>query len=251
MNRFAYPILLVFIAPLLALAAVRGEAQDSPSHAADRRGGPVILEDFQSYPARGLPTRWEYIDRRQVFIPVTPDIMREDEHFIIKEENGNRFLRAFTRGRAHRLVLVNHRAYEWNLTEHPRLQWRWRAHHLPVGAREDQPRLNDTGGAMYVTFSRDWLGRPRSIKYSYSSTLPIGSVATYGRLKVLVVSTGADGIGDWITVDRNVIDDYRMLFGGEPPDEPLSIMVWSDSDSVEDRAEVDFDDIILLPPRQR
>src|SRR5690625_7757155 len=88
---------------------------------------------------------------------------------------------------------------------------------------------NDTGAAVYVTFDTDWLGRPRSIKYTYSSTLPVGTVVRFGPLRVIVTDTGADGIGDWRQVDRDVVRDYQQVFGGDPPDRPLSSTLWRDS----------------------
>jgi len=55
-----------------------------------------------------------------------------------------------------------------------------------------------------------------------------------------------DGTGRWISYERNVADDYRLLFGKNPPNEPVAIMLWSDSDTVNSTAEVDFDDVMLL-----
>src|SRR5690625_7612951 len=104
---------------------------------------------------------------------------------------------------------------------------------------------NDTGAAVYVTFDTDWLGRPRSIKYTYSSTLPVGTVVRFGPLRVIVTDTGADGIGDWRQVDRDVVRDYQQVFGGDPPDRPLSITLWRDSDGTTPSAQAD------LRPRER
>lgn len=237
---------------LLILVLVPGNGLVA-THAteAQPRAKATVIEDFESYEAGGLPTRWHFIDRRQQLIPVTPDIMDPTQHFVVMQERGDRFLRAVTVGRAHRLVLMNGEAYRWDVREHPVLRWNWRAHTLPQGANEEREETNDTGGAVYVTFSKDWLGRPRSIKYSYSSTLPIGTVADYGRLKVLVVASGRDGIGKWHTMERDIVADYRQLFGGDPPDEPISIMLWSDSNTVSNgEAQVDFDDLVLAPTRR-
>ena len=206
---------------------------------------PILVDDFESYRVDGLPTKWKFIDGQQKLVPVTEEIMSREEYFVVQREQGNKFLRAVTKDRAHRLLLSNEDLGGWDLERHPYLSWRWRALRLPKGAREDEDRLNDTGAAIYVTFSRDWLGRPRSIKYTYSSTLPVGTVVSYGRLKVIVASSGADGIGRWRSIERNVVDDYRNVFGGEPPARPISVMLWSDSNSVHDVAEVDFDDIML------
>jgi hypothetical protein len=121
--------------------------------------------------------------------------------------------------------------------------------HLPARADETRNNTNDTGAALYVTFSVDFFGRPRSIKYTYSTTQPIGTTATYGPLKVLVVASGQDKMDTWVRMERNVVADYKMLFGEAPPDEPLSIMLWSDADTMKDQAEADFDNLTLLPPK--
>lgn len=236
-------IKLFFIA--LISCTISGSADSQETWVLPDAAKSIVLDDFEDYAPRGMPTRWKYVDRRQKAIPATPAINSTDEYFIVLEEGSNKFVRAVTHGRAHRLILPNKDRYNWELDAMPVLEWSWRARVLPAGAREDNKNLNDTGGAVYVTFSRDLLGRPKSIKYSYSSTLPVGTVVDYGRLKVLVVSTGKDGLGSWKHVSRNVAADYRRLFGGEAPEEPFSIMIWSDSDSVKGHAEVDFDNFKL------
>jgi hypothetical protein len=77
--------------------------------------------------------------------------------------------------------------------------------------------------------------------------LPVEATVDYGVLKVLVVSSGIEGIGSWVVVERDVVADYRRLFGKEPPARPLSLTLWSDSDNTKDYAIVDFDDFELLP----
>jgi hypothetical protein len=65
-------------------------------------------------------------------------------------------------------------------------------------------------------------------------------------VKIIVVSSGRNGIGEWESVERDVVDDYDRLFGGDPPDEPFTITLWSDSDDTKSVGEVDFDDIRLV-----
>jgi hypothetical protein len=236
LTKVLLVVIMSFLAfPGLAQSPARGQV--SPET--------LVLDDFESYPSGGLPTNWRFVDGRQRIIAVTPDIMTEEEFFVVKREGNNQFVRAVTYDRAHRLLLFNRRQFDWKLDEYPRLSWRWRAIRLPEGAREDVEDKNDSGAAVYVTFSKDWLGRPRSIKYTYSSILPVGTVVSYGRLKVLVVSSGLNGTGRWERIERDVVQDYRELFGDDPPNEPISIMIWSDSNSVHDVSEVDFDDIEL------
>lgn len=208
----------------------------------------VGIENFERYPTGAYPDRWRFLTSSREFLPLSA-VMNERKECRVRQEAQNKFLRCVTRGEALRITLVNREdfALDWALRQHPRLRWRWRAVHLPASAREDRRHWNDSGGAVYVTFGTDWLGRPISIKYTYSSLLPVETVVDYGPLKVLVVSSGIDGMGPWVSVERDVMADYQRLFGKEPPSRPLSLTIWSDSDNTKDYAIVDFDDFELLP----
>jgi hypothetical protein len=38
------------------------------------------------------------------------------------------------------------------------------------------------------------------------------------RVRLIVAESGLQRVGDWITVRRNVAEDYRLAFGEEPGD---------------------------------
>lgn len=208
--------------------------------------GAMLVDDFEGYTTGKHPSRWQFFTSKEDFKPLGA-FMEDDERFYIVAEAGNKFVRAYTKGEAQRITLGNEEhGLGWSLATHPRLQWKWRALQLPVGARED--KVNDSGGAVYVSFGeKDWLGRPYSLKYVYSTTMPVGTVVSSGNVKVVVVSSGTEGFGKWLTVERDVAADYRRLFDRQPPDAPFSITLWSDSDNTKSVGEVDFDNIRLLP----
>lgn len=237
--------IIVFVYPMLFNQELLSQVAAVPGRIA---APAVVVDNFEEDTPGTWPDRWKFFTSTNEIRPLD-EFMAEDEKFYVVEEDGNQFLRAYTKGEAQRISVANEPAFgfDWNLNDHPKLAWKWRALQLPRGAREDG--VNDTGGALYVTFSRDWLGRLRSIKYTYSTALPVGTVVSFGRLKVIVAASGLDGFGHWIEVERNVADDYRRVFGKNPPKRPLSITLWSDSDNTNDVAEVDFDDIVLLEER--
>lgn len=242
--RITHGIIAMAVA-LLWAGSLYGQTGASHSQFDTRRH--VVIEDFEAYTSEDLPTGWMTNRGRGNLVPVSPDMMNDQERYVIKEENGNTFVRAMMNDEAHRLVLLNGRHFDWDVNEYPNIRWDWRANKLPEGAREDQRSKNDTGAAFYVTFGRDWLGRPKSIKYSYSSTLPAGTTDSQGALRIIVVaSEPEDGTGEWMTMERNVVEDYRRLFGSDPPNRPIGIILWSDSDTMNTTAEADFDNIILL-----
>ena len=226
---------------LLGAVAWPGEAGAQVAEAS------ILVEDFEGYAAGVPPYHWKRPHKKSRSVRDLPRVLdRDDDYFEIVELGGSKRARAYTSDESVQVVRLNGDGYQWDLRTHPRLTWQWRAERLPAGAREDKNKYNDVGGAVYVTFdSKDWLGRPRSIKYTYSSTLPVGTTVRYGALRVIVVASAADGIGDWIRIERDVVADYRRLYRRDPPI-PVFIALWGDSDTTGGVSDVFFDDIELL-----
>jgi hypothetical protein len=200
----------------------------------------LSLEDFQSYNVGDIPEGWQEIQKRSL-IKLRRRTSNDNADFAIAEDSTSRYIRLSSKNGVARIVRTLQEGPEWDLETHPELQWSWRAHRLPEGASEED--LNDVCAAVYVTYSINFLRLPKSIKYTYSSTLPVGTVVNFRRLKVLVVASGKDDLDKWKHESRNVAEDYRQLFGEEPPRYPLAVTLSSDSDTTEDASEADFDEI--------
>lgn len=241
MKRIGWMLLGLMLLAVVTTRPGAVQAQSPPD-------GAIIVEDFEGYPTGVPPYEWKRAHKKSRSLVNVPRVLDRDvDYFEIVDEDGSRRARVFTSNESTQVVKPNGEGYWWDVNSHRRLAWDWKATRLPEGAHEDEGKYNDTGAAVYVTFDKDWLGRPRSIKYTYSSTLPVGTVAKYGTLRVIVASSGANGLGQWVHVERDVVADYRRVFDREPPDEPLSITLWSDSDNTETGSEAFFDNIMLLP----
>ena len=207
----------------------------------------VAIDDFEGLSSGNTPTGW-FTNKDRSLIPADEATMKEGSRMIrIREAQGNRFLRMRMNDYAYRLIRVVRDSIDWSVRKHPVLQWDWRVLEYPEGARETDSDRNDAAAAVYITFGTDWLGRPKSIKYTYSSTLPVGTTTSYGPLKVLVVASALDQTGTWLSMEQNVLEDYRRLFG-ESPDthHPKALTLFSDADTVPNsRAVVDFDNIAV------
>jgi hypothetical protein len=224
--------LFAFAVALFAAPSTHAQAPDT-----------ITLDNFDGYLADSIPTAWKRLEGRTA-VPITPAYSKEREFHLVRREGSQQYLEGYTRGEVHTLILPNETTYVWDLGVHPKLRWRWRALALPEGANERDDRTNDAGTSLYVTFDADWLGRPRSIKYTYSSSLPAGTVLDdHKRLKTIVVASRADGLNRWKTIERNVAADFRALFGEEPPARPASITLRSDTDTTGGEARVHTDDI--------
>jgi hypothetical protein len=206
-----------------------------------------VLADFESYAPGEPPKAWRDTRDRGLVRLSAKGIMTKRKNAYVRSEDGNQFVRISTDGRGLRVVMTKKNGLNWDLDKRPILRWMWRAKALPDGANERDSDRNDTGGAVYVTFGTDWLGRPQSIKYTYSSTLPVGTTVDYGVLQVLVVASQKDqGLDKWIIHERNVIEDYKRLFGEKPPKNPQALAMWGDSDTMNSVSTVDFDNIVFL-----
>ena len=208
--------------------------------------GRIVIEDFEIYEEGGIPHKWKTPKRdARIMAPIKREAERDDDYVEVVARGSGQCLRAYTRNETVQIARINGAGFEWNLETHPLLSWQWRAGQLPEGAREDRRDRNDAGGAVYVTFDcKDLLGRPCTIKYTYSSTLPIGATARYGALHVVVVSQGAS---DWLSIERNVAADFQRFFGRSTLARPSYIMLWGDSDTTHGASDVCFDNIAISP----
>jgi hypothetical protein len=61
---------------------------------------------------------------------------------------------------------------------------------------------------------------------------------------MIVVASGTRGLGQWVTVRRDLLEDYRRAFGEDPWD-VVAIGVMTDSDNTRGSARAYYGDIIL------
>ncbi|MDX1639751.1 MAG: DUF3047 domain-containing protein, partial [Balneolaceae bacterium] len=118
-------------------------------------------------------------------------------------------------------------------------------------ANEGSDDRNDSVASVYVVFD---FGRvalfkkvPKSIRYSWSSTLPKGTRLSklFGNQQILVVHSGPEDTGQWITFERNLVEDYQRFFGDKPPKTPMAILILSDGNSTGSWVKADYDDFKL------
>jgi hypothetical protein len=186
-----------------------------------------LIESFSDCIAKnGVPCGWR-------------PTQNATDMFSIAHEKGECFLRVNTR--CGNTTIGKRFCYQPR--RFPSLMWRWRVHELPTGAREDRKQLNDSGAGVYVIFRGPlWLNR--MIKYVWSTTLEAGTrtQSPYNsRVKVIVLRSGSDRLGEWITERVDVRRDYLRLFGEQPP-EVEAIALMSDADNTESCARADYDD---------
>lgn len=163
-----------------------------------------------------------------------------------------------------------YRPLDLDLRTHPRLTWRWKVGNVLVNADARTKQGDDYAARVYVAFRYDpgqataWerarygtyrllYGRypPRAaLNYVWDNRLPPGTTldnAYTDRARMIVVRSGPAEVGRWLTETRNVLEDYRRLFGGDPP--PVAgVAVMTDTDDTGERAVAWYDALAFLAP---
>ncbi|MFD2533394.1 DUF3047 domain-containing protein [Gracilimonas halophila] len=208
-----------------------------------------VIENFEDETIDSLPKGW-YNMRGEAQPYTYTGENRAAYKYSIQEEDGNKFLR-------YEGVIAKHLNFPLidkegvNIKETPILSWKWRVYDIPEGGNEDSKDRNDVAVSIYVVFEMNRVALikkvPRSIRYTWSSTLSEGAQYSklFGNQRIIVVESGKENLGEWITFERNIVQDYKDLFGGNPPSQPIAILILSDGDDTRSYIKADYDDIIL------
>ena len=164
--------------------------------------------------------------------------------YTVEEEGGKKFLHADARGTAVQIGVET----KWSLKEHPMLEWQWRALILPDKGNEMKKATDDSVLGLYVVFGT----QPfiKAVKYVWSTTLPIGlslESPFSSSTRMIVLERGDAFLGKWVSEKRDVLADYRRLFGGNGDAlVARGIAILTDSDNTASRASGDYGDIDVL-----
>ena len=103
-----------------------------------------------------------------------------------------------------------------SLQASPFLVWDWKVTELPKGGDFRHSDSDDQAAQLIIAFSSS-----RFLSYIWDSTAPKGTIASasaplFKKIFAVVMQSGPQGLGTWITERRNLIDDYKQAYGEEP-----------------------------------
>ena len=198
----------------------------------------VVLEDFATTSPGQLPKGWGWRPRD-----------KDDEKlYEVREKNGRHYLAAQDSGQDVIMMKPSH----WNPRDYPIMTWCWRANALPPGGNERLDHMNDSAAGLYVFFSQNWLGIPKTIKYVWSTTLTDGTVGRrnrIGRPYFFVVESGDKSLATWTFEMVDLEADYRRVYGEKPKTRSRGIGILTDANSTRSYAEAYYADVRVWPRR--
>jgi len=127
-----------------------------------------------------------------------------------------------------------------HLQETPILEWTWKATILPTGGDLRRKETTDMAAQLYVIWPRfPAFLRSRIIGYVWDTTTPAPTMVKSqktGTVTFVVLRSGSEDLGKWLTERRNVFEDYARIFG-EIPDDPKAIAISIDTNDTHSMAE--------------
>ena len=190
----------------------------------------IILDDFEN----GLNPRWKSKEFKGRTI------------YSVLEIDGNHILKAESNASASGLIYK----YKYDPKEYPILTWRWQVDNIIQEGDATKKEKDDYPGRLYVIFPHWFPPMSKTINYIWANKFPKGQHITsayYLKDIMVAVESGEENIGKWIVVKRNVYEDFKSLFGGEPP-EIGGIAIMTDTDNTGESATAYYDDIKIEKP---
>jgi hypothetical protein len=201
----------------------------------------VVIDDWktQKLGAKGIPEGW--LGGQTWGLP---------QHDITIEENeGHRVLHL--KSKIESSAVRKDLRGKIDLKETPVLEWTWKAVVLPKNGDCRKKTADDQAAQLYVVWPRfPEAVRSHIIGYIWDTTTPTGSIVKSEKTSTVtyvVMRSGTADLGKWITERRNLVEDYKKIYGGQP-DAPGYISIAIDSDDTVSSAESFFGKILLRKP---
>ncbi len=216
---------------------------------------PSILEvgQFsQEEPGTALPTGWE---------PLTFDKIKDHTHYELVKDKKKTVIKAMSVASSSGLT----KAISIDPKEFPIVQWRWKIENVFKKGNVNRKDGDDYPARLYITFAYDdervgFFEKAKyetakllygqypplgAINYIWESNSPVGTVVPNpytDRVQMFVTESGSNKLGEWVTEEQNVYEDYLQAFGEEPP-KISGVAIMTDSDNTQESAIAYFGDI--------
>src|SRR5262245_5381169 len=192
-------------------------------------GETALVEDWQraAVGAHGVPDGW----RKYETIGGHPAY-----DFSIVEDGGRRALRM--QSREDHSTIAKDLAVD--LTKTPILEWTWKIRSVPDGGDVRRRETSDLTAHVFVVWPRmPAMLRSRLIGYGWDATAPAGTITRSRKTSTVtfvLLHSGREELDRWITERRNVVGDYRRIYG-EAPDNPGALALSIDTNDTRSSAE--------------
>jgi len=203
-------------------------------------------------PSQDLPDGWERMSFGKIDTETSYALVRDDSSVV---------LRAASKGGASGVA----RKRRVDPSQFPVLEWRWRVSKESTVLDKGDARTkagDDFAARVFVTFDYDhgFTGRlkrralkalgyedvpSRALNYVWANKADVGTVfpnANTDWVMMMPLQSGTERAGEWVVERRNVVEDYRRVFGEDPP-AITGVAIMTDTDDTDTKAIAYYGDV--------
>jgi hypothetical protein len=112
--------------------------------------------------------------------------------------------------------------FDLDIKGFPYLNWTWKVAQLPKKGDFHKKDTDDQAAQVYVLFPRFPAKLNTEFVCYYWESNPKnkgleGPSVVWSKARVIVLQAGKEKLNQWVSEKRNVYEDYKRLFGKEPP----------------------------------
>ena len=200
-----------------------------------------------------LPESWEPL--------IFPKIKQQTRYEVV-EDHGIRVIQAISHSAASGMI----RKIRIDLKEYPVIEWRWKVPKVITGSDVRSKAGDDYAARIYITFEYDsgkagFLKKAKykigkllfgdipisAVNYIWENKTPVGTFVSsrYTDMsKMIVLENANTRVGEWVTEERNVYEDYKKAFSEEPPF-VNGVAIMTDTDNTGESATAYYGDIFF------
>jgi len=215
---------------------------------------PALLEvgKFSSAPVgQALPDGWKPLTFKKIPKQTAYELIKDGDAVVVK---------AVSDASASGLT----KAVNIDPKEYPIVRWRWKVENVLKHSDVTRKDGDDYPARLYITFAYDpdkvSLGKKLKFKtgqaifgdipigalnYIWGTNTPIGTIvenAYTDFAQMVVVESGTQKVGRWVSEERNIYEDYKQAFGEEPP-LMNGVAIMTDTDNTKEQAIAYYGDI--------
>jgi len=215
---------------------------------------PALLEvgKFSAAPVgQALPDGWKPLTFKKIPKQTAYELIKDGEAVVVK---------AVSDASASGLT----KAINIDPKEYPIVRWRWKVENVLRHSDVSRKDGDDYPARLYITFAYDpdkvSLGKKLKFKtgqaifgdipiaalnYIWDTKTPIGTIvenAYTDFAQMVVVESGMQKVGRWVSEQRNIYEDYKQAFGEEPP-LMNGVAIMTDTDNTKEQATAYYGDI--------
>lgn len=220
------------------------------------KGAAFVTPFSAGTPGAAFPNGW---------YPAALPSFRRITHYELVEDNGTTVARAYAENSSSGMV----HDVDFDLRAMPVVRWRWKVTRPVAGADNTRREGNDAAARLEFAFHNDKAQLPFNERLFFSQVKALAGIdvpyATLeyvwgdgaapgtviintwtSRIRILMIRSGTERVGEWVSEERNLYEDFKLVFG-EEPGKLTHVGVYTDADATGSAGEAYYGDIVFVP----